>query len=235
MKHKVKVVMLLTNKSEIAIRNATIPSIVHSSTVGAKHGFIKLGFYEPQHIYVTVSQDVESIEEGDWCICYNRIERNPQLVHWSNKGTQCRAPFYKREKIIATTDPKLKLDCSCLGMQDKVKCDWKCRTHKDYMLPQLQQSFLKEYVANPNGEYEVECGEYCTYCGQEFCDNKNCRGHSDVFEYDLNQDNTVNITIVEEKMYSREEVITLIKKYRSDDFVYGKEHKMFKDWIKENL
>jgi hypothetical protein len=51
----------------------------------------------------------------------------------------------------------------------------------------------------------------------------------------LNQDNTVNITSVEEKLYSREEVITLIKKYRSDDFVYGKEHKIFKNWIKENL
>ena len=62
------------------------------------------------------------------------------------------------------------------------------------------------------------------------------------FKLKLNQDNTVNITSVKEKMYSREDVETLIK----ESFVKGMEisewnqpwtkTKLFlKNWIKENL
>ena len=85
-----------------------------------------------QHLYITVSQP---IKEGDWYIWKNQLIQANDLVgfHDSVKN-DCR-------KIIATTDSELKIDLGHLCLDS---------------LPQVPQSFLKEFVTNPDGEYEVE-------------------------------------------------------------------------------
>lgn len=165
-----------------------------------------------QHVYITVSQDIEPIKEGDWGIkvtvhgtfliqCVSEYEPKAGTSNW--------------RKIIATNDPKLTGLASngmrmCLHKgwnQNKAGnliCDGTCR------VPQLQQSFLKEFVANPDGEWEVEyetkqiCPDYPSlHGGKRFKLCEACHNHSYL---KLNQDNTVTITSVEEKMYSEEEV-----------------------------
>ena len=98
-----------------------------------------------QHLYITVDQDVEPIKEGDWF-----ISELGEL--WQHNGKV--QPSKLARKIIETTDPKLKSG----------KCE-SCKQDKDYRhnfikctckILQVQQSFIKEFVANPDGEYFVE-------------------------------------------------------------------------------
>ena len=127
-----------------------------------------------QHLYVTVSQDVEPIKDDDYYLCKD------------NKLRKCRTSYEKSgRKIIATTDPKIYADYSTPGTT---------------FVPEVQQSFLKEFVANPEGEWEVEY------------ETKTLMKPADVYieevrtKLKLNQDNTVNITPVKEKMYSLEQM-----------------------------
>jgi hypothetical protein len=209
MKHKIKVVMLPTeDKTHIVLRNSDNKLIYYKNLVCNKE-FVHL---KGQHLYVTVSQDVEPIKEGE-----TYVRDDGRLITRGNTLTA------KGRKVIATTDPKLKLNCTCMGMKDKVKCNWMCKTHKDYMLPQLQQSFLKEFVANPDGKWVVDY--YADWDDLQY----NEFGEYAPYKLKLNQDNTVNITSVEEKMYSTGEVRELCKK------AYRERYKTLDDWIKENL
>lgn len=129
---------------------------------------------EAQYAYVTVSQDVEPIKDDDYYLCKD------------NKLRKCRTSYEKSgRKIIATTDPKIYADYSTPGTT---------------FVPEVQQSFLKEFVANPEGEWEVEY------------ETKTLMKPADVYieevrtKLKLNQDNTVNITSVKEKMYSLEQM-----------------------------
>ena len=188
-----------------------------------------------QHTYTTVSQDVEEIRKGDWGICSPLDFKGEHPILFYNNGTneaKFKALVKGSRKIIATTDPKLKLNCSCLGMQDKVKCDWMCKTHKDYMLPQVQQSFLKEFVANPNGVWEVEYEVDMV--------NASKPDNFVLYKLKLNQDNEVTITSVEEKMYSLSDMKLSFKAGGAYSQSYTEKHgymesKSFTNWIKENL
>jgi len=153
----------------------------------------------PQYLYATISQDVEPIKEGDWHIFNGNF-----LTQATNRHGELVNPFNRR-KIIATTDPKIYAGYSTPGIT---------------FVPQLQQSFLKEFVANPDGEWEVE---YLT-------------GHSED-RLKINQDNTVNITSVEEKMYSREEVVIILHNCYKDtnEARLSDGYMSSTDWIKENL
>jgi hypothetical protein len=147
------------------------------------------------YLYITVSQPIKS---GDWCI-------NKELEIFQVKIDIISEVFNAR-KIIATTDPKLHYKGE---FNEKLGR----RTFAD--VPQVSQSCLKEFVANPGGEYEVE---YLT-------------GHSED-RLKLNKDNEVNITYVGEKMYSRDEVKVLITRFHiMTDGTRAYEEK----WIKENL
>jgi hypothetical protein len=219
MKHKVKVVMLLTENKTGAIYTEGDGVDAHRLTCKDME-FNKL--YKPQHLYATVSQDVEAIKVNDWT--YDHIDN--VLFSIGNSHRLELAKRYEYRKIIATTDLKLK--------------QYTCHTPTDcgqWMLPQLQQSFLKEYVVNPEGEYEVEYGpEFCWVCKDTLVNSINCEGHELVIE--LNQNNTVNITSVEKKMYRSEDMVEGfikgfnigLKSENTNDF-----NKALKDWIKENL
>ena len=100
--------------------------------------------------------------------------------------------------------------------------------------PQVQQSFLKEFVKNPNGKWEVDYFEH---------------NHPDLGIVDctlkINSDNTVNITSVEEKMYSTAETISKVLKMQHDYTKYRESchyspnmreiAEWTNNWIKENL
>ena len=169
--------------------------------------------YKGQHLYATVSQDVEPIKEGDWI--YDTL--GGKVVQWYDGDNHDK---YDR-KIIATTDPKLAKSISrLLGVTQS--------------LPQLPLSFIKKYVSNPDGEFEVEYEEYgLSLAGlPEY--------HSSLPDYilKLNQDNEVEMSSVEKKMYSREEVEGILYQYAEDEhgwFSSKSEIESFNKWIKNNL
>tara|TARA_R110000850_G_scaffold90138_5_gene192378 strand:+ start:2733 stop:3482 length:750 start_codon:yes stop_codon:yes gene_type:complete len=205
MKHKVKVVRLPTKD----FTDIIIP------TKGVGKGVLHLKEYygnamldmgdEYHHLHATVSQDREPIKEGDWFIWHDSGE--PKLfkcigltedthlkvqnsLNNTTLGTYLKDPneseygdwakCYSR-KIIATTDSKLLLDMN-----------------QTIDIAKLQQSFLKEFVANPDGEWEVE------YDGMV----KAFESFTGIQEYrlKLNQDNTLTPIALKEKMYSREDI-----------------------------
>jgi hypothetical protein len=156
-----------------------------------------------QHVYITVSQDVEPIKEGDWCIhLMQNVHDDMDTTHvfqagviseYENRKTVNNTDKtfyfeYECRKIIATTDTKL-YGAYNENIGSKVYSE-------NYRIPQVQQSFLKEFVANPDGEYEVEYIK--TFEAPDLYPSMQ-RSH---IRPKLNQDNTVNITSVKEKMYS---------------------------------
>ena len=226
MKNPVKVVMLPTEST---------------SNVAVIKGIMKLE-YKPdfrknqllfQHIYVTVSQDVEFIKEGDWVV-QTLMDLVEIVLYKKQYKTHCR-------KIIATNDPKLNREIE--GARGEIVTD---------IFPQLQKSFLKEFVANPDGDFEVEYETNNTH-NQEVMFHKE---HKENFFEDringvwksyiplqtalkINQDNTVNITSVEEKVYSLEERNSAVYDALTSDgkgaFNMAWSHEDAEDWIKENL
>ena len=225
MKHKIQVVMLPTE-------DTTHLFISHSQGLPAyneRHWVMSTG----QHLYITVSQDVEPIKEGDWyywddSYMSNSVGQQEICIKSDEKTDEhCR-------KIIATTDPKLTFSHTISGYSHEFKKP----------IPQVQQSFLKEYVSNPEGEWEVEYEfkrvECYNYNGDHIGKSCSCKSGDfrDVYELKLNQDNTVNITSVEEKMYSRKEVESILFQYAEDEhawFSCKSEVDSFNNWIKENL
>lgn len=177
-----------------------------------------------QYLYITVSQDVEPIKVGDWII------KKP-----SNKPHQVKDIKYLYEsdrKIIATDDSSLFYKFDTIdGIKTK-------------RLPQVSQSFLKEFVVNPNGKWEVEYEELSRFDVFNMVTEK-ITTLSTMYELKLNQDNTVNITSVKEKMYSKAEFIKGVLKMQHDytkykeNCHYGPNMREIAEWtdnwIKENL
>jgi hypothetical protein len=234
-KEAVEIVMLPTeDKTNIHIYENG--SYMHTNSkvksTNSKNG------YQGQHIYITVSQDVEPIKEGDWC--YDEYNKLLFKSGSNNPGAS--------RKIIATTDKSL------LHEVAHVKSDisnWE-ESIKG-VLPQLQQSFLKGFVVNPNGEYEVEYEKNVCICIEHEESNGcyHCDGTGiDFYKLKLNQDNTVNITSREEKMYSSVDLIgnqngsfdhflLNSSKFSQEEREIAMDaiHDWIKDhdWIKENL
>ena len=229
MKHKVKVVVLPTEN------NLEYPFIVKNMEMGSSNNILLITSnsnnsldYDEQHLYATVSQDVKPIKKGDYTIFRNKVIKltaddiHPSMIE------RCKG------KIIATTDKSLgSIITKKDGLLSKLQQEGKIKS----FLPQLQQSFLKEFVANPDGEWEVE---YDLLLGDEEDENQNLIPKNYL---KLNQDNTVNIISVEEKergititnaekkMYSEEEVEHILIKFLKAD----KAWKDPKKWIKDNL
>jgi len=115
-------------------------------------------------------------------------------------------------KIICTTDPKLTIwkqceDCKSIGNHVG------CNLCKKINIPQVQQSFLKEFVKNPAGEWEVECEALCTQtgkpCGMPCMNEEVCNEN---ITLKLNQDNEATITSVESNL--NEAQAFLLKNYQ---------------------
>jgi hypothetical protein len=196
----------------------------------------------PQYLYITVSQYAEPIKDGDWCY-YPKYKNPIRLFDSSISNT----PF----KIIASNDPKLtfiKIHERAIPKLDPTDLDFIPSIHK---ISQLQQSFIKEFITNPDGEWEVEYNTNNIH-NQEVMFHEERK--ENFFEdringvwksyiplqktLKLNQDNTVNITSAKEKMYSNKEMVR--------SFITGFNiglnstdtknfNKSLKNWIKKNL
>jgi hypothetical protein len=215
MMHKIEVVMLPTDD------NINIHRTVNRKFFPPYLMYLESGIYSKdnknygsnQHVYITVSQDVEPIKVDDWFynIKSNNIFKNDSEKTLLKSDTEF--------KIIATTDPKLNLSNKYIPYD---------------LIPELQQSFLKEFVAsNSNGEFEVEY----TNCSVIYFKWKNGI-HKVSSKLKLNQDNTVNITSVKEKMLPISEVSQLMHDMlrANNEATIGTDGVFFlNDWIKENL
>jgi len=171
--------------------------------------------WTPFHLYITVSQEVESIKDGDWFIA---IDDSIQF----KRPKQNSLP--NDRKIIATTDKKLILKGECDCMATTYEGCSQCLEQ----LPQIPQSFIKEYCEQSGiDKVLVKCyfkGERCALCGftresNECINRKECPKNyfGGELKIKLNQDNTIIISPINEKMYSRSEVVELIKKHA--DFI----------------
>tara|TARA_R110002167_G_scaffold12588_1_gene53519 strand:- start:37 stop:645 length:609 start_codon:yes stop_codon:yes gene_type:complete len=202
MKKKVKVMMLPTEDIvetrpcyyTDGISKHTSQHIAGKTTLSIIRSMNGMQIPNSQHLYVTISQDVEPIKKGDWRMItdkesslYGQFEQKkgnlPENDQWS--------------KIIATTDNNLFSEDDIIPYTS---------------LPRVQQSFLKEYVANSDGEYEVDYYNVMPQSNGTRTDGKiideialdNSLNTLQVLK--LNQDNTVNITSVEEKTYTLEQI-----------------------------
>ena len=174
---------------------------------------------EYHHTYITVSQDVEPIKEGDYI--YHTLIKD---ISVSNYSSEVLSESFR--KVIATTDPKLHI-CG------KNKCTKDVCTFPDCLYPSLQQSFLKEFVANPDGEWEVE------YETKKTCSAPHCLDLCDscVIAVPKLIDNTIVISEVEKKkLYSRKDMIKYGAWRYYDTIANGQlEEDAFDRYIKENL
>jgi hypothetical protein len=126
MNQKIQAVMLPTEDKS---------HIINDKLLGLQYNSIPLDnslLYNPQHLYTTVSQDVEPIKEGDWVYnsFYNEVYKFDKSIHFGTRSSN-----YK--KIIATTDPKLLKE-----HDDSVPIP----RMKSTGIAKLQQSFLKTTV-----------------------------------------------------------------------------------------
>ena len=192
--YKVKVVMLSTEK--VFDKNINSQIVIHNGTLKFCQSGGMLKESKPQHIYITVSQEIELIKEGDWYIDDANIVR--QSITSDRDYWGVRQDYVK---IIATTDPNLTITKSATGYTET-----RSRTFTSTKpIPQLQQSFLKEFVANPDGKWEVEYYNVIPQSNGTRTDGKifdeialnNSLNTLQVFK--LNQDNTVNITSINKK------------------------------------
>jgi hypothetical protein len=255
MKKPVKVVILLTEESHLFISHNKIDIIYqpHLPLRNKSEGLF------PQHLYITVSQDIEKPKNGDWCIYKHPMHKNSmvtQIQNWNHSRAEKSHAVRHTEgygvvegyrKVIATTDPNLthpsKVQYGNMTMIDhnkdgsyysaiNVEVEFSLSREeliqRGVIVPQLQESFLKEFIANPVRKWEVEYEvEECGY------DNGQILYDYDNSKLKLNQDNTINISSAEEKMYSREEVIEIGKEISK---LYNvKDFNKLKDWAKYNL
>ena len=188
---------------------------------------------EPQHLYITTD---EEIKEGDWFINTGSGGHPTPKVYQANsensKAFKEFGPYPEIRKIIATTDPKLTVERYISGI-DAYGEDSSVITRKvPFNIPQIPQLFIEAYCkAGGIDEVLVE---------MKFSHSTlDCH----VFVPKLNPDNTIIIHPVEEKMYSREEIPSLVvdlcrqyqdyKRYNALDFHVNKED--MKKWIEEKL
>jgi hypothetical protein len=202
MKQPIKVVMLPTDDSELGgqLKNTIYE---HSENKSLVIGYLNARStkHVPQHVYITVSQNVQ--KDGVHIISDGKL----YITGWNERGIY--------NVIIATTDPKLTI--------------FNTIDDKTLYIPQVQQSFLKELVANPDGEYEVKYEASLPDCPRNRCSIPHC-SCVDVLTLKLNKDNEVNITSVNNRS---NKIKSIAEELRV--LVSAKAMIPLDDWIKENL
>ena len=189
-----------------------------------KNGIVKLSvdkYQESQyhissshHLYITTD---EEIKEGDWCVHQGKVKQaiGEAIVSFANEHAK---------KIIATTDKSLTIVQERAG--ENVWSTW---------LPQPSQAFIEHYC-KVGGLKEVEV-EYelpaISYKRGTNARNAERIVRNSIFGWKpkIDSNNCITTHLIEEKMYSREEVIALINKHRKETYNGYSSSK----WIKQNL
>lgn len=228
MKKEVQLIILPTKEKSILYR-----------LIGNQRDVIYMGDYdysddvlrENVHLYA-VSDD--EIKEGDWCYDEDsdkgvvKCLRTAKDSYWNKL---CK-------KIIATTDKSLKI-------KDFPDLD----NSATRGLPTFKQSFLEKYcrvggIDEVMVEYE-QWTELLKYNGINYVHNQWTKkiplnSVCGEFEYRLkvNKDKTINTFSVNKKLYTREEIESILFKYAEEEhawFSSKSETDSFNNWIKENL
>ncbi|MFT6125802.1 MAG: hypothetical protein ACJAVA_000243 [Flavobacteriaceae bacterium] len=201
----------------IVSHSTGIDNLIHTKE-SAENAVLNIGG-EHQNVYAVVEEDVEPCLEGDWCIDFDEFSDRPILNRAYPKDI-CPA-HVKQHKIIGSNDPKLYDNRENNTPFRRLTSNPK----------KLQQSFLKEFVKNPDGEYVVDYESKHEY--GKYLHGK--PGYVYVTKLKLNQDNEANITLVEEKMYSLKQLRQAILDYGYTVTGEGDIEKNLDNWIKENL
>lgn len=182
-----------------------------------------------QHLHITTD---EEIKEGDWY--YNGM--NKMVVKATNRYSEMKNPIPHR-KIIASTDPKLEVQC---GNNPNCK----------KQLPQPSQSFIKKYcelggIDEVDVEYEIK--HNCTVDGGAnpcLTDMKLCEinGCETIYRLKVDSYNTITIHAIKDS-WSRKEIEQVIHQAINDSIcknrIKANNSNQCADWtnnwIKENL
>lgn len=227
---RAKVHMLSTEKSILAKpKKEGFLQQFHKEIIESKH-------LMPYHLYFTTD---EEIKEGDWYI--GNEEEGNKLIQF--KGRIIPIGF---EKIIATTDPKLKIITGTVGNGTGIP------------LPQPSQAFIEKYckvggIDEVDVEYETleDSMWVCNGCNQvkmsDMCTNCGCydEHHPTYTKLKVDNHNTITIHPIKNS-WSREEVVELVKKSYNKAFHETSEgqngeyfttspNSLDEEWIEKNL
>tara|TARA_B110000091_G_scaffold214337_1_gene267103 strand:- start:122 stop:604 length:483 start_codon:yes stop_codon:yes gene_type:complete len=146
-----------------------------------------------EYLHATVSQDIEAIKVGDYI-----IEDIDGLVFGPYKEGDI---IENGRKVIATNDPEL---TSFACNQDYGICAEECQGICN-SIKRLSLLSIKEYISNPDGEFEVEYDVLGYKKGNTRIGMRGAEGYIELNDAEdktslrlkLNQDNEVDITSVE--------------------------------------
>jgi len=197
------------DKTNIAIMRSGNRLVFIKEPLDLNNGF--------QHIYITVSDE---IKDGDWCIA---IDTNI-LFQVGLKDLIGLKDFpFNYRKIISTNNRSV-------NRKKVYRVSKKGETlHQDVrgtyewvnIIPNVSQDFIKAFVeSNGKEDWYIEREPIC--CKAYTSCNSNCRIEG--WNIKLDSNNCVILTAVEEKMYSRDELISL-----------SEGRSVIVDWIRENL
>jgi len=181
--------------------------------------------YKPHDIYIT---NDEEIKEGDWIISdqsllsplYDAIGKVEIISLETKKIIQSDNSWYWTDldckKIILTTDPQLIKD----GVQE------------------IDDEFLEWFVQNSScEEVETHIVKLCTSCGQQYCDNRDCRGYDDEPKYLISYPKNIVkqvVTYCEGYEISREKIIISKEEPKPHSFCETPEDKCTMNYCDEN-
>jgi len=217
MKKKRKIIMLPSDSGVIALSgNGNL-------FIGNGRGTMK-----PQHLYILSD---EKFKEGDKLYSNGDIfEATKEMVDKIMPDGYVLGMYPK--KIIATTDA----DINNSGLQNGklYMVGVEGTKFEDLRPKQIPQHIIEAYVKKPFDEVEVE------YEIEKGLTRITMTPYNKGIKPKLNQDGTLAVTLVEEKMYSREEVENMMMQ----SYIYGQSDKTdsfhkrestIKKLIKENL
>ena len=223
MKKRAKVHLLPTNDEK-----AVIGLTADEKTLWFAHSGVG-NSYGNRHLYIT---DDSEIKEGDWFMFYDEPRQAKDLI----------AEPVNQGKIIATTDPQLRVECDgCKGKgvgEDGRCCTKGCGGFAVKRLPSIPQSFIEAYCKNPVDKVMVEYELVCSNCDEKPPKNEKCHGNYKNHEIPkLTSNNEIIISMIEEKLYTREEVESLLIKAIAETNYVGSRNVSVdpEQWIKDNL
>jgi hypothetical protein len=179
-----------------------------------------------QYVYITVSQEIEPFEK---CWVYDS-ESKSVFYNGRKENTKGLTHTNFFHKIVGSNDTKL-TNFTIKGEADYFNYDDGLKLNTNTLVPKLNFSFLKQFVANPTAEFEVEYQadwDNLMYC--EF-------GEYAPHRLKLNKDNTISVNLVKERgaKFTLAEVETLMQ--RSYDEGYATEGEVIdiEKWIDKTL
>jgi hypothetical protein len=221
---KGKVVMLATDRdSPIALEEAGRLKFIGVMN----NGYLKTSTQQPQYLYI-ISDD--EIKDGDWFMSaffsypihnIESLRNRPGGLGWTTEELN---KDFKGHKIIATTDPSLKIDYDNTTLISKY---WSGK-----QLPQPSESFIKAYIEAYNNGNVIE--DVLVEWDFRFIEEL---GVSDPFANQLKlKDNNIIIRKVKDS-WTREEVEQLLSDLGADLYHkrIGNGLASIEKWIEENL